>query len=84
MKEMKAENNSKGSRKSTSHGRPQSILLQKVSSDQDAVSSGGGVRRSSRTGSNSKSDKQIRLEEERQQLEKEKAEFEDWKKRFWN
>ena len=83
MKEMKAENNnSKGSRKSTSHGRPQSILLQKVSSDQEGVSSGG--RKSSRTGSNSKSDKQIRLEEERQQLEKEKAEFEEWKKRFWN
>ena len=78
MKEMKAENNNKGSRKSTSHGRPQSILLQKVSSDQEAVSSGkkssGGV----------KSKKQIKLEEERQQLEKEKAEFEEWKKRFWN
>ena len=78
MKEMKAENNSKGSRKSTSHGRPQSILLQKVSSDQDAVSSG------KKSSSSSKSKKQIQLEEERQQLEKEKAEFEDWKKRFWN
>ena len=82
MKEMKAENNNKGSRKSTSHGRPQSILLQKVSSDQETGSS--GRRKSSRTGSNTKSEKQIKLEEERQQLEKEKAEFEDWKKRFWN
>ena len=45
---MKAENNNKGSRKSTSHGRPQSIILQKVSSDQESVSSGkkssGGVK----------------------------------------
>ena len=78
MKEMKAENNNKGSRKSTSHGRPQSILLQKVSSDQEAVSS---VKKGSSGG---KSKKQIKLEEERQQLEKEKAEFEEWKKRFWN
>ena len=80
MKEMKAENNNKGSRKSTSHGRPQSILLQKVSSDQEASNSASGKKSSS----SSKSKKQLKLEEERQQLEKEKAEFENWKKRFWN
>ena len=76
LKEMKTEG--KGSRKSTSHGRPQSILLQKVSTDhQDGSSS------SSRSGS-VKSDKQIKLEQERQKLEREKAEFEEWKKRFLN
>ena len=80
MKEMKAENNNKGSRKSTSHGRPQSILMQKVSSDQEAGNSASGKKSSS----SSKSKKQLKLEEERQQLEKEKAEFENWKKRFWN
>ena len=31
-----------------------------------------------------KSEKQIKLEQERQQLEQEKAQFEEWKKRFSN
>ena len=71
MKDMKEES-SKGSRKSTSHGRPQSILLQKVSTDHQEGTS------------RAKSERQIKLEQERQKLEDEKAQFEEWKKRFMN
>ena len=56
----------KGSRKSTGSRSPQSISLQRVASDQTS----------------GKSDKQRQLEEERARLDKEKADFEEWKKRF--
>ena len=65
----------KGTRKSTGSRKssPQSISLQKVSSDQGT-----------RSGSNSsyKSEKQKLLEAEKEKLAREKAEFEEWKKRF--
>ena len=66
LQEMKAATG-KGSRKSTGSRSPQSISLQRVASDQT---------------SGSKSDKQRQLEEERARLDKEKADFEEWKKRF--
>ena len=72
---MKQDYTGRGSRKSTSHGRPQSILLQRVSTDQQD---------SQRATTSLKSEKQIKLEQERQKLEQEKAQFEEWKKRFSN
>ena len=66
----------KGTRKSTGSRKssPQSIAMQKVSSDQSSSMSG--------TSSSYKSEKQKQLEAEKQKLAKEKAEFEEWKKRF--
>ena len=74
LQEMK-QASGKGTRKSTGSRKssPQSISLQKVSSDQG-----------SRGGSDSfyKSEKQKLFEAEKEKLAKEKAEFEEWKKRF--
>ena len=75
LQEMKHAS-TKGTRKSTGSRKssPQSIAMQKVSSDQSSSMSG--------TSSSYKSEKQKQLEAEKQKLAKEKAEFEEWKKRF--
>ena len=70
---------SKGSRKSTGSRSPQSISMQRVSSDHPGS---GSSSSSSSSSSSKKSEKQLQLEQEREKLEKEKAEFEEWKKRF--
>lgn len=65
------ESTGKGSRKSTGSRSPQSIAMQRVDSDQNSNNT-------------YKSEKQRQLEEDRAKLEREKAEFEEWKKRFLN
>ena len=70
LQEMK-ESTGKGSRKSTGSRSPQSIAMQRVDSDQNSNNT-------------YKSEKQRQLEEDRAKLEREKAEFEEWKKRFLN
>ena len=79
LQEMKAAT-SRGSRKSTGSRSPQSISMQRVTSDQNT----GSTSSTSSSGKSYKSEKQRQLEQERAKLEKEKAEFEEWKKRFLN
>ena len=77
LQEMK-QASGKGTRKSTGSRKssPQSISMQKVASDQS------GSRSGSQT--SYKSEKQKQLEAEKEKLAREKAEFEEWKKRFLN
>ena len=78
LQEMKQATTGKGTRKSTGSRKssPQSISMQRVASDQ------GGSRSGSQ--SSYKTEKQKQLEAEKEKLAREKAEFEEWKKRFLN